>query len=132
MLFFILGVDNDVIDEYNHKLLQKLHEYLIHEIHEIGWSIRQTKTHYGVLIQSVTGGESGLRNIRLSDSELVITGPKVDLGEYLSSIHLVKEIFNLGQRILIPDSDVVELAVIHTQTYGTVLLIHKDNGRTPR
>ena len=47
----------------------------------------------------------------------MITGPKVNLGEYLGSIHLVKEIFYLGQRILILDGDVVELAVFHTQAY---------------
>ncbi len=86
MLFFIIGIDENVIDEHDHKLVQKLHEHLIHEVHEIGGSIRQTERHHGVLIQSVTSGESGLRNIRLSNSKLVITGPKVDLGEYLGSI----------------------------------------------
>ena len=58
----------------------------------------------------------------------MITGPKVDLGKYLGSIHLIKEIFNLGQRVLVLDGDVIELTVIHTQSYGTVLLVHKDNG----
>ena len=90
MLFFIFGVDKNVVDEHNNKLVQTLHEHLIHEIHEIGRSIRQTKTHHGVLVQSVTGGEGGLRNIRLSDTKLMITGPKVDLGKGLCSIHLIK------------------------------------------
>jgi hypothetical protein len=39
MLLFRLGINKDVIDEDNDKLIQKLHEYLIHEIHEIGGGI---------------------------------------------------------------------------------------------
>jgi hypothetical protein len=39
MLLFRLGINKDVVDEGNDKLIQKLHEYLIHEIHEIGGGI---------------------------------------------------------------------------------------------
>jgi hypothetical protein len=39
MLLIRLGIDKNVIDEDNGKLIQKLHEYLIHEIHEIGGGI---------------------------------------------------------------------------------------------
>jgi hypothetical protein len=39
MLFFRLGVNKNVINEDNNKLIQKLHENVIHEIHEIGRGI---------------------------------------------------------------------------------------------
>jgi hypothetical protein len=39
MLFFRLGVDKNVINEDNNILIQKLHENLIHEIHEISRGI---------------------------------------------------------------------------------------------
>jgi hypothetical protein len=39
MLYFGLGINKNVIDEDNNKLIQKLHEYLIHEVHKIGRGI---------------------------------------------------------------------------------------------
>jgi hypothetical protein len=43
VLFFGLGIDQDVIDEYHHKFVEELHEYLIHEIHEIGRALVRPK-----------------------------------------------------------------------------------------
>jgi hypothetical protein len=39
VLLLGLGIDQDVIDEDHHKFVKELHEYLIHEIHEIGRGI---------------------------------------------------------------------------------------------
>jgi hypothetical protein len=36
MIFATLGVDKDVVNEDYDKLIQLLHKYLIHEIHEKG------------------------------------------------------------------------------------------------
>jgi hypothetical protein len=36
MIFAILGVDKDVVNEDYDKLIQFFHEYLIHEVHEKG------------------------------------------------------------------------------------------------
>src|SRR4051812_41108447 len=63
MFFFALGVDQNVIDEYDNKLVKEFHEHLVHHIHEIGWCICQTKWHHGVLIQSIPSGESSLRYV---------------------------------------------------------------------
>ena len=40
MFFHILWVDQDVINEYNHKLIQIGVEHPIHEVHECNWCIR--------------------------------------------------------------------------------------------
>ena len=87
---------------------------MIYEVHEISRGICQTEGHYGVLKQSVTGGGSGLGNIGVSNLMLMVSGPKVNLGEYLGSVHLIKHIFNLGKRILILNGHVIQLTVIHT------------------
>jgi hypothetical protein len=39
MLFFTSRVDQYIIDEHHDKLVQILHENLIHQIHNIGWCI---------------------------------------------------------------------------------------------
>jgi hypothetical protein len=43
MFFFGFGVDKNVVDEDNDKLIQKVHKDLIHEIHEISGGIGQSK-----------------------------------------------------------------------------------------
>ena len=39
MLLFRLGIDQDVVNENNDKLIQEIHKNLIHEIHEISGGI---------------------------------------------------------------------------------------------
>src|SRR4051812_29002293 len=67
MLFFSLGIDQNIIDEYDNKLVKKLHEHLVHHVHEISWCICQSKWHHGILIQSIPGGKSSLRYVFLSN-----------------------------------------------------------------
>jgi hypothetical protein len=43
MLFFILGVDQDVINEDHDKLVQLRHEYRVHQVHEMCRSIGESK-----------------------------------------------------------------------------------------
>jgi hypothetical protein len=50
MLFFILVVDQDVIDEDHDKLVQLRHEYGVHQVHEICMSIGESKQHNQILI----------------------------------------------------------------------------------
>jgi hypothetical protein len=50
MLSFILGVDQDVINEYHDKLIQLLHEYGVHQVHEMCRSIDESKRHNQILI----------------------------------------------------------------------------------
>ena len=90
MLFFSLGVNQDVIYEHHDKLVEVFHEHLVHEVHKIGWCISQSEGHHSVLKKSITGGESGLGNVGLPNFELVVTSPEIYLGEDSSSIHLVK------------------------------------------
>jgi hypothetical protein len=43
MLSFRLGINQNVVDENHDKLIQVFHEYLIHEIHEIGRAFVSSK-----------------------------------------------------------------------------------------
>jgi hypothetical protein len=40
MIFAILGVDKDVVNEDYDKLIQLFYKYLIHEVHEKGGCVR--------------------------------------------------------------------------------------------
>ena len=43
MLFFQLGVNENIIDEDHDKSIEFLHKYGIHQVHEISRSISETK-----------------------------------------------------------------------------------------
>ena len=103
----------------------------IHEVHEISRSIGQPERHHGVFKQSVSSDEGCLQDVCLSHLQLVITGAKVNLGEDTGSTELIKKILNLGQGVLILDGYVIQRTVVHTQTGGTVSLIHEDHWRSP-
>jgi hypothetical protein len=50
MLFFILGVDQDVINEDHDKLVQLRHEYGVHQVHEMCRSIGESKQHNQIFV----------------------------------------------------------------------------------
>jgi hypothetical protein len=43
VLGFILGINQDIIDEDHHKLVQLWHKYGVHQIHEISWALVSPK-----------------------------------------------------------------------------------------
>jgi hypothetical protein len=43
MFFFILGEYQDIVDEPYHELVQIFHEYFVHQVHEVGRGIGQSK-----------------------------------------------------------------------------------------
>ena len=51
MVCLILRINQDIIDKHNHKLIELRHEYQIHQVHEVGRSVRQSKRHDQILIQ---------------------------------------------------------------------------------
>jgi hypothetical protein len=56
MLFLILRIYKDIIDEHHYKLVKIVHEHTVHQVHEESWHIRQTKGHNCVLINRDESG----------------------------------------------------------------------------
>src|ERR1041385_6212906 len=108
MILFILGVDQDIIYEYHNKLVQKLHEYLVHHTHEVCRGIGQTKRHDCILIKSISGGVSGLGYILFSNLQLVVPRSKIALGENTSSFQLIKQIIDHWSWILVLDGHLIQ------------------------
>jgi hypothetical protein len=50
MLLFVLGLDQDVINEDDDKLVQLRHEYGVHQVHEMCRSIGESKQHNQILV----------------------------------------------------------------------------------
>jgi dynactin complex subunit len=73
MLFLILGVDQDVVNEDHDKLVQLRHEYEVHQVHKMCISISESKRHNQLLIQLIPGGEDSLRDVFQMDLDLMVT-----------------------------------------------------------
>jgi hypothetical protein len=85
VFFLTFGIDEDIIDKDHNKFIELRHEHGVHEVHEVGWGIRETKRHYQEIVKTITSGESGFKNITRSNFDLMITRTKVNLREDFGS-----------------------------------------------
>jgi hypothetical protein len=131
MLFLIFGVDEDIIDKDHYKFVELCHKHGVHEVHEIGWGICETKGHYQKLIETITSGEGSFRNVTRSNFDLVVTRTKVNVGEHFGSSQLIKKNINSGKRIFVLDGHCIERSVVNTQSQATIFLFDKESGTTP-
>jgi hypothetical protein len=46
MLFLVFGIDKDIIDKDHYEFVELRHKHGVHEVHELGWGIRETKGHH--------------------------------------------------------------------------------------
>jgi hypothetical protein len=79
MFFLTLGIDENIIDKDHDKFVKLRHKHGVHEVHEVGWGIRETKRHYQELVKTITSGKCGFRNVTRSNFDLMITRTKVNL-----------------------------------------------------
>jgi hypothetical protein len=114
MLFFTLGIDQDVVDEYHDKLVQLRHEYGVYQVHEMCRSIGESKQHNQILVQPIPGGEGSLRNVFQTDFDLMITRTKIDLGKDFSTSKLIEKNVDVRQRIFILEGDGIQGPIINT------------------
>jgi hypothetical protein len=57
-MLLLFGVDEDIIDEDHYEFVELCHKHGVHEEHEVGWGICETKGHYQELVETITSGES--------------------------------------------------------------------------
>jgi hypothetical protein len=60
VFFLAFGIDENIIDKEHDKFVELRHEHGVHEIHEVGWGIRETKRHYQELVKTITSEEAVL------------------------------------------------------------------------
>jgi hypothetical protein len=96
MLYFILGVDQDVINEDHNKLVQLQHEYGVHQVYEMCRGVGESERHNQILIQPIPGRECGLMNIFWADLDLMVAQTKIDLGEDLNIGKMIKKNVDAG------------------------------------
>jgi Zn ribbon nucleic-acid-binding protein len=107
MFFHTPWIYKYVINENHDKLVQLWHEYGVHDVHEMCRCIHQSKRHDKILIKLVSHRESRLGDIFITDFNLMIARPEINLGKYLGSHQLIKQDVDVWERILVLDSDYI-------------------------
>jgi hypothetical protein len=81
MFLYCCAVSEKVVEVYNDEAIKVGMENIVHQSHECGWGIALAKREYCEFEKSVTSTESCFGNSILIQSDLMITGSKVDFGE---------------------------------------------------
>src|ERR1700712_6034128 len=81
MFIRCLAVDQDVIEEDDHEVIEVRSEHLLHQVHERCRSVCQTKRKDTELEVSVTSAKCCLLDVLIRDSDLVVSTAKVDFAE---------------------------------------------------
>ena len=55
----------------------------------------------------------------------MITHTEIELGEYLSTFELFKQLVDVGKWVLVLDSLLVQWTVVNTKSVRSILLLHK-------
>ena len=116
MLVFGLGINKDIIDVDDNELVEVLMEDGVHEPHEGSWGIRETEGHDGILVGTITSNEGHLRNVLLSDLDLMVTWPQIQLGEDGSTAQLIEQIIYPRNRVFVLDRHRIQWPVIDDQS----------------
>ncbi|KAK4729331.1 hypothetical protein R3W88_022319 [Solanum pinnatisectum] len=118
-------INQNIINENNNKHIKIRIKHSVHKIHERCRSISQTKCHDSKLIMTISGPKSCIRDVTLSYSQLMIARSEIYLRKTSGTLKLIEEIINSQKRILILDSNLVQLTVIYTHPKRTIFLPHK-------
>jgi len=101
MLLMGSGVDKDVVDENNHKLIQKRSEDFFHIVQEQGRSVSHTKRHNYILIVPIFGPKSCLLHIINFNSNLMVPRSHINLRKHYSIGQLIHQVIYPWQGILV-------------------------------
>jgi hypothetical protein len=81
MFLYCGAVNENVVEVYNEEAFKVGMENVVRQSHESGWGIAQAKREYCDFEKSVTSTESCFGSSILLNSDMMITGSKVDFGE---------------------------------------------------
>src|SRR5882762_3154626 len=105
---------------------------IVHEMLESRRCVGQAKGHNQVLECTIVCAEGGKPLVAFSNADVVVTGTKIDLGEYFGRPQLIKKVANKWKQVLVPLSEPIELVVVDTELERPILLLGKEDRHTDR
>ena len=101
---------------------------IIHEMLESRRCVGQAKGHNQVLECTIACAEGGKPLVAFNNADVVVTGAKINLGEYFGRPQLIEKVANKWKRV--SPSEPIELAVVDTESERPILLLGEEDRRT--
>ena len=115
VLFKGIRENQDIIEVDNAELINEFAEDVIDIRLEGAGCAVETKRHDQVFKLSVAGSESGFVFFAEGDPDEIECISKIQLGEELFTLQMIKELRNQGQGIMVLDGDTIKRTIIDTQ-----------------
>jgi hypothetical protein len=131
VFFFILRVDQYVIDEHYDELVQIFHKDLVYQIHKVGQGFYQSKIHHYLLVRTTSQNEGRLRKVTWLYFQLILSRLKIDFREHMRTMELIKQTINPRQWVLVLDGNLSQSTIIHANQLSTILLWDKNYRGSP-
>ena len=74
---------------------------------------------------SISASKGSLVDVGFSDTNLVVAGPQVNLGEVACTLQAVHQVFDERERVPILDCDFVQGTIVDAESQSLVLLVYK-------
>jgi hypothetical protein len=126
VFFFILRVDQYVIDEHYDELVQIFHKDLVHQIHKVGWDFYQSKIHHRLLVWTIPQNEGRHRKVTCLYFQLILSRSKINFREHMSTMELIKHTIHPRQWVLVLDGNLNQNTIIYAHPLSTILLKDKN------
>ena len=127
MLFWILGVDQNIIQIDYHTHIQQVCKNAVNEALECSWSIGKSKRHNKPFIGAITGVEGSFPFIPWSNADQMVCMMEVDFGIYGHVTGGIQEVGDEQKGITIFFGELIEAAKVHTETERSILLLDKED-----
>ena len=126
------AVDQNVVQEHQHELVELAAEGVLHERHELGRRVRQAHRQNQPLEVTVSRSEGRLRHVLCSDADLPVARAQVEFAEVARPLQLVEQLVDARKRIAVACCRCVERAVVDHHALAAVWLLDEEHGRAPR
>src|SRR6185369_11950171 len=113
------AVNQDVVQVNNDELVKVLMKHIIHQRHECGWCICETKTQDQKFVMAVACAKCCLGNVFVFNANLMVTGIQINLGKVLGTDKSIHEFIDAGQRVPVLYGNFVQGTIIDTKPEGT-------------
>src|SRR6266702_3357143 len=102
--------------------------YEVHHCLEGGWGIGESEIHHRRFEEPVSGFKGCFVFVAFANAYVVVSPPYVEFGINVRIAQVAYEIRDKGKRVLIPDSDGVNLLVVLDRAEFPILFANEEKG----
>ena len=123
----ISGIDQYIIQIYDNKNISFFSQNLINVSLECSRSIRKAKRYDLILKMAIAGLEGCFLFVIFTNLYLVISISEIQLDEFLSPIKSIQQFFKEEQGVLVLNSEVIQILIIHTKIKTFIWFLIEQN-----